>query len=58
MLRSIRLMAAVAALVAFNVIAIVTISSVGPPTPTWVFLAWFVGDVAIGLAALALTESR
>jgi hypothetical protein len=57
-LRSTRMAAAVALLVAFNIAAIVWFANADGPMRPVDFAIWFVGDLVIGLVALALTESR
>ena len=55
--RSTRMAAALAVLVAFNVAAVVWFANAGGSMPPVDFAVWFVGDLVIGLVALALTES-
>jgi hypothetical protein len=56
-LRSPRMAAAVALLVAFNVAAIAWFSVTGGPIRTVDCAVWFAADLVIGLVALTLTES-
>lgn len=57
-LRSTRMAAGLGVLVAFNVAAIVWFANADGPMRPVDFAVWFVGDLVIGLVALALTESR
>jgi hypothetical protein len=46
----------VVVVVAFNIALVVLAASAAAPIGTPSFLAWFVGDFALSLLALALTE--
>ncbi len=51
-----RLTVAVTILVLFNVVAIALVLAGGLPAEPWIFVAWFVGDIVVGLIALGLTD--
>jgi hypothetical protein len=57
-LRSARTAAALAVLVAFNLAALAWFANADGAMRPVDFAVWFVGDLLIGLVALALTESR
>jgi hypothetical protein len=57
-LRSHRMAAAVTLFLVFNTAAFVWFANAEGSMRPLDFAAWFVGDMVVGLVALALTESR
>ena len=55
-LRSLRLLGAIALLLAFNALALWLLVASAVPTEPWAFASLFLGDMAVGLIALSLTD--
>lgn len=51
-----RFLTALAILVVFNAAAVAWVVAVGLPAQPWVFAAWFVGDIVVGLIVVGLTD--